>query len=113
MHTIDLYFVYFAVSFFPGGVCMQTQLELESIKSSSSVVGTEEEEPREVRDSGQLQATLQLVTELKAQLQSVREEMSEREKRHQAEVEQLGTTAGEQQESDVTKTAGNDYCMFC
>ena len=93
---------------------MQTQLELESIRSSSGVVGTEEE-PGEVRDqdSGELQATLQLVTELKAQLQSVREEMSEREKRHQAEVERLGTTAGEQQESDWTKAAGNCCRMFC
>lgn len=91
----------------------QTQLELESIKSVGSVVVTEE--PGETRDSGELQATLQLVKELKAQLQSVREEMSEREKRHQAEVETLGT-AGEHQESDDSRTAGwllNTQSLFC
>ena len=57
---------------------LQTQLELESVKIGVA----SSEEPVEVGSSSELQSTLQLVTELKAQLQSVREEMSER--RHQA-----------------------------
>ena len=50
------------------------------------------------------------MTELKTQLHAVREEMSEREQRHQTELERLGT-AREQQESDTAKSTGNDSLL--
>ena len=70
-------------------VCLlQTQLELESVKSVSSSGGVGLEEPVVVAgESSELQATLQLVSELRAQLDSVRKEMSEREERQQVDME--------------------------
>ena len=69
-------------------VCLlQTQLELESVKSVSSSGGVGLEEPVAAGESSELQATLQLVSELRAQLDSVRKEMSEREERQQVDME--------------------------
>ena len=89
-------------------VCLQTQLELESIKSGSAGGGVTSSE--EAGGPSELQATLQMVSELRAQLESVREDMSEREKRHRAEVERLGVAGGgehmDQENTSSSKTAG-------
>ena len=67
-------------------IAIQAKLELESIKSG----GTTGEPSAVGDDASELQVVLQLVAELRSQLQSVREETAEREKKLQDEVQRLG-----------------------
>ena len=62
-------------------IAIQAKLELESITGEPSAVGD---------DASEMQVVLQLVAELRSQLQSVREETAEREKKLQDEVQRLG-----------------------
>ena len=76
-------------------VAIQTKLELESVKSG----GTTGELPAVGDEGGELQAALQLVAELQRQLESVREETAEKEKRLQDEVQRLSGVDYDQEKS--------------
>ena len=74
-------------------VAIQAKLELELAKSG----GTTGEVP--AVEDGELQTTLQLVTELRRQLESVKEETAEKEKRLQDEVQRLSGVDYDQEKS--------------
>lgn len=77
----------------------QTKLELELVRSSSVGMVESSEEPSAVGGTGELQAALEQVTELRKQLQSVKDETAEREKALQAEVEKLSKAEDSQERS--------------
>lgn len=95
-------------------MCMniQTKLELEVVRSSSVGTAESSEEPSAGGGAGELQAALELVAELRKQLQSVKDETSEREKTLQAEIEKL-TKAGDSQERSTGQLPVSLFVIKC
>ena len=79
---------------------------------SSGGVSSEQQQPATVvveSSTSELQA---MVAELRSQLQSVREETEERERRLQAEVQRL-TEAGHNQDSNTGQQGTYTVCFPC
>lgn len=95
----------------------QTKLELELVRSSSVGMVENSEEPPAVGGAGELQAALELVAELRKQLQSVKDETAERERALQAEVEKLNKTEDSQERStgqlSVTSFSTSQIHLSC
>lgn len=95
----------------------QTKLELELVRSSSVGMVESSEEPPAVGGAGELQAALELVAELRKQLQSMKDETAERERALQAEVEKLNKAEDSQERStgqlSVTSSSSSQIHLSC
>lgn len=92
---------------------MQTKLELELVRSSSVGMAESSEEPSAVGGAVELQAALELVAELRKQLQSVKDETTERERALQTEVEKLSKAEDSQERSTGQLSVTGPFISCC